>query len=81
MSAVGETKFVSFYLHIVCIAITQNSYPYPLLKIDNLSDEEGGGLKSFIPPGVFNAVIPNAHAVDAVKVSISLFILKLGLIN
>ena len=48
---------------------------------DRQSGEEGGGLKSFIPPGVLNTAIPEAHAIDAVKVSIILFILKLGLIN
>jgi len=34
----GEKNYTKRnYLHIVCIAITQNSYPYSLLKIDNLS--------------------------------------------
>ena len=36
-------------------------------------------MKSCIPPGVLITITPDAHAIAAVKVSISLFILKLEL--
>ena len=42
---------------------------------------KGGWLKSCIPHGVLITVTPDTHAINAVKVSFSLFILKLELIN